>query len=240
MTLRKFWLILSRWKWIVIGSLILSLGGGAAAGMTTPVTYQVEASHLFLSPVLTSGGAPGNPFLQLGNGVAMTVDILAVSLSDGVTEEQFVDEGSELTYTAARNASLSAPIMVIAVEDTNLAAAYTTLDALGAELDLRLDKLQQDAGAPTGQWITASELTRDPKPVLSFATPLRNGVSVTAAVLLLGLLCIVIAERRRGPVHASKDRNLQKSPLTQAKAGSSRPIPDEQAAPVLARADSRP
>lgn len=197
MTLRNFWLLLTRWRWIVIPGVLLALGGGTVAAFLSPVSYRVESSYIFLSPVLAGDGKPGNPFLQLGNGVAMTVDIVAVSLSDGVTREQFEDDALDQTYTAGRDTSLSAPLMVISVEGTSLSEAYATLDALGSELLTRLDELQAEAGAPTGQLVSASQLTRDPEPAVVLAVPLRNGVSVAAGVLLLTLTITVLADRWR-------------------------------------------
>jgi hypothetical protein len=196
MTLRKLWLMLRRWRWIVIPGLVLAELAGVAAGYFSPVSYRVQSSYLFLSPVTGADGSAGNPFLQLGNGVSTTVDILAVSLSDVITTESYTQGAPDLTYTAVRDASLSAPILVITVEDVSVDNAYKTLDALGADLSERLDALQERAGAPQGQWVTATQLTRDPKAEVSLAIPIRNGVAAGLGVILLTLLVMAFAERR--------------------------------------------
>lgn len=197
MTLRIFWNMIRRWRWIVIAGLVVGLAGGAFGGVATPVTYQVQASYLFLSPVLAGDGKPGNPFLQLGNSVSTTVDILAVALEDGVMVDRYVDENSDLTYTARRDTSLAAPLMNISVEDISLDSAAATLSSLGIELGRRLDYLQQEAGAPVDQWITMSQFTSDPKPVLDYSAPIRNGVASALGALLLSLGIVLLAERRR-------------------------------------------
>jgi hypothetical protein len=196
MTLRKLWLMLRRWRWIVIPGLVLAEVAGVWAGYVSPVSYRVQSSYLFLSPVTGADGSAGNPFLQLGNGVSTTVDILAVSLSDVITTESYTQDAPDLTYTAVRDTSLSAPILVITVEDVSVDNAYETLDALGADLSERLDALQERAGAPQGQWVTATQLTRDPKAEVGLAIPIRNGVAAGLGVILLTLLVMAIAERR--------------------------------------------
>jgi hypothetical protein len=195
MTLRKFWLMLRRWRWIVIPGLILAEVAGLAAGYLSPVSYKVQSSYLFLSPVIGADGSAGNPFLQLGNGVSTTVDILAVSLSDVITTESYTENAPDLTYTTVRDTSISAPLLVITVEDVSLANANKTLDALGADLATRLDALQESSGAPEGQWVTATQLTRDPKAVVGLAVPIRNGVAAGLGVILLTLLVMAFAER---------------------------------------------
>jgi len=197
MTLRKLWQMLTRWRWIVIPGLVLAAAGGVIVGLLTPVSYKVQSSYLFLSPVLGADGTAGNPFLQLGNGVSTTVDILAVSLSDVVTTEQYTENAPELTYTTFRDNALSAPLLAITVEDVSLTNAYATLDSLGEDLGLRLDALQEGAGAPRNQWVTTTQLTRDPVAAISYAVPIRNGVGVGLGLVLLTILVMALAERRR-------------------------------------------
>lgn len=197
MTLRKLWQMLTRWRWIVIPGLVLAVAGGVVVGLLTPVSYKVQSSYLFLSPVLGADGTAGNPFLQLGNGVSTTVDILAVSLSDVITTEQYTENAPQLTYTTFRDNALSAPLLAITVEDVSLTNAYATLDSLGDDLGLRLDALQERAGAPRNQWVTATQLTRDPVAAISYAVPIRNGVGVGLGLVLLTILVMALAERRR-------------------------------------------
>jgi hypothetical protein len=233
MTLRKFWQMLKRWRWIVIPGLILAEVAGLAAGYLSPVSYKVQSSYLFLSPVTGADGAAGNPFLQLGNGVSTTVDILAVSLSDVITTESYTEDAPNLTYTTVRDTAISAPILVITVEDVNLANANATLDALGADLITRLDQLQESAGAPEGQWVTATQLTRDPKAVVGLAIPIRNGVAVGLAVILLTLLVMALAER-----WASARQRRREPERTGAPDGSTRPLVDPDPGTGIVEASS--
>jgi hypothetical protein len=198
MTLRNIWEFLVRWRLALIPGLVLALAGGGAAFYYTPYTYTVSASYLLLSPVKdATTGASGNPFLQLGNGVSVTVDVLSVSLMDGETVRKYTAHAPDLTYTAERVTSVAAPLLELSVQDTNLKVAKSTLDSLGALLGERLDALQQQAGAPEGQWVTLKNLTHDPKPVLGFSDPVRNGVLAFLAVALLILAFVGLADRRR-------------------------------------------
>lgn len=206
MTLRTIWRVIARWKWIVIPGLILALGAGTALFLRTPKTYTVEASYLFLSPVADTKGVASNPFLQLGNGVSQAVDVLAVSLTDGQTVRGFTKKAPKLEYTAARDVSVGAPLMVISVQDVDQKTAAATLASLGTILAERLNALQQQAGAPPTQWITMTQLTDDPKPKIGYSDGIRNGVLGVGAVLLLTFLVVAIAERVRVRWEARRER----------------------------------
>lgn len=209
MTLRTIWRVIARWKWIVIPGLVLALGAGTAMFLRTPKTYTVEASYLFLSPVADTKGVASNPFLQLGNGVSQAVDVLAVSLTDGQTVRSFTKNEPKLEYTAARDASVGAPLMVISVQDVNQKAAAATLASLGTILAERLNSMQAKAGAPQTQWITMTKLTDDPKPKVGYSDGIRNGVLGLAAVLLVTFIAVAIAERIR--VHRETRRERLKA-----------------------------
>lgn len=197
MTLRGFWALIARWRWIVIPGILIALVGGAYAFVESPKSYKVESSFLFLSPVLSAEGKSGNPFLQLGNGVSVVVDVLSVSLMDGATVRSYTEDAPDLEYTAVRDTSVQAPLMVITVEDVSKKRAFETLKSLGTELGTRLVAIQTEAQAPPDLWVTMSQLTGDPVAETNYATPLRNGVIVFAGVALLTLIAVAIAERIR-------------------------------------------
>lgn len=197
MTLRTIWAVISRWRWVVIPGVLLAIAGGAAAFWYTPITQTVEARYLFLSPVVDTKGVAGNPFLQLGNGVAQAVDILAVSLTDGETERKYTDDAPTLKYGATRDLAVTAPLMVITVEYTDPEVAYDTLDSLGRDMTRRLTTLQENAGAPRTQWVTITPISRDPEPELGFGDAIRNGVIGFGGLMLLLLTVVALADRRR-------------------------------------------
>jgi len=197
MTLTSIWAVISRWRWIVIPGILLALAGGAAAFWYTPYTQTVEARYLFLSPVVDTKGVAGNPFLQLGNGVAQAVDILAVSLTDGETERKYTEDAPTLEYGATRDRAITAPLMVITVTYTDPEVAYDTLDSLGDDMTRRLVVLQQDAGAPRSQWVTITPISRDPEPELGFEDPIRNAVIAFGGVMVSLLAIVALADRRR-------------------------------------------
>jgi hypothetical protein len=231
MTLRTIWAVIARWRWILIPGLLLALGGGAALFLQTPRTYTVQASYLFLSPVKDTKGIASNPFLQLGNGVSQAVDVLAVSLVDGETVRTFTKTAPKLTYTAARDLSVAAPLMVITVEDVKLQTASSTLASLGGILDQRLDALQKNAGAPQGQWITMTKLTSDPKPKIGYSDGIRNGVLGFVGALLFVFIVIGIAERihvKRAATRARREAEAAAAAAAAAESG-------EEPAPELGK-----
>lgn len=197
MTLTSIWAVISRWRWVVIPGLVIALGAGVAAFAYTPFTYTVESRHLFLSPVTDVKGVAGNPFLQFGNGLTQTVDVIAVSLTDGETQLKYTADAPELKYGAIRDLSVSAPLLVITVEYTDPVFAYRTLDSLGDEMSQRLVKLQRDANAPKAQWVSITPISRDPEPELGFGDPVRNGVIALGGVLVLLFAVVALADRRR-------------------------------------------
>jgi hypothetical protein len=197
MTLRRFWEMLARWKWLVISGLVIALAAAAGAVFLTPPTQTVTSSYLFLSPVRNADGIAGNPFLQLGNGVAQAVDVLSLSLMDGETVRGYTEDAPDLTYVAARDTALSAPVLEISVEYTDPDIAFATLDSLGEMMTDRLETIQREAGAPRTQWITASQLTRDPEPELGFGDAIRNAVLAFGGVLFVVLSSAALLERRR-------------------------------------------
>jgi len=221
MTLSNLWLFVLRWRWTLIPGLILALGGGAAAFLYTPPTYSLSASYLFLSPVRIGDDAPGNPFLQLGSGVSLAVDVVAVSLTDGDTVKKYTADAPDLTYTAVRDRAGAAPVMIVTVMDTDLAAVRSTLTSLGKDLMTDLDSLQQSAGAPQTQWVTATALTQDREPTVGYGTPVRNGILAFLAVALLVLCTAASIERfrlrSRARVHiAEMARNTRRPEPTDA------------------------
>jgi hypothetical protein len=167
----------------------------------------VTSSYLLLSPVKDAAtGVAGNPLLELGNGVAATADVLSVSLTDGRTVSSYTEHEPHLTYTVTRDQSLAAPVVVISVSDISLQVAEATLDSLGSQLSERLVTLQQQADAPSAQWVTVRDLTHDPKPDLGFSTAVRNAVLVFLGVIVILLVCLAVADRSRARRRGDRER----------------------------------
>lgn len=206
MTLGKIWMVLSRWRWVLIPGIVLALGGSYALFSVTLPSQTVSSSYLFLSPVKDVKGVAGNPFLQLGSGVSQVVDVLSVSLSDDTTSRPLIKGHPKLKYTAGRDTSVGAPLMVISVEDTSSSNAKRTLATLGDLLQARLSTLQENAAAPRSQWITITQLTDEVKPKVGYDIPIRNGVLVFIGAIIFLLVAILISERIRLRWRARKER----------------------------------
>src|SRR3954462_12554577 len=101
-----------RRRWLVVPAVVLALIAGGAGYTVTSPRYTQSESYLLLYPVMTEGG-PGNPFLQLGNGVGMAASVLATKVSAGSTAASLVEQNPSLTYSVALDPSTGGPIVAV-------------------------------------------------------------------------------------------------------------------------------
>jgi hypothetical protein len=197
MTLRDFFQMMLRWWKVAACALLLALVAGAAAFVATPSTYSLTGSYLLLSPAIDNEGRKGNPYLELGNGVALATDILQVALTDGETLNGILASRPEMKVTIERNNAVAAAVLVVTVQDTELRTPGIALDRIADEARTHLQEIQSRAGAPQRSWVTINELTKDPKPDIGYTEPVRNAVLAGGGVGALAVLLIAIMERRR-------------------------------------------
>jgi hypothetical protein len=187
--------VLGRRWWLVVPGLILALVAGGAAYTVTPPQYTQSESYLLLYPVMTEGG-PGNPFLQLGNGVSMAGSVLATKVSAGSTAASLTADHPGLTFSVALDASTGAPIVAVSAQDGDRAVLATTLNQLGQDLIAQLADLQKASGAPEDSWVTISRLTSDRQAQESHSDGIRNGGAAAVGVVLFFALLVLLVEWR--------------------------------------------
>jgi hypothetical protein len=183
-----------RW-WLVVPALVLALVAGGAGYLRTPPQYTQSESYLLLYPVMTEGG-PGNPFLQLGNGVSMAASVLATKVSAGSTAASLAADHPGLTFGVALDVSSGAPIVAVSAQDPDPQVLAATLDRLGEDLVTQLADLQKASGAPEDSWVTISRLTHDPQAQESHSDGVRTGGAAAGGVLVLFALLILLVEWR--------------------------------------------
>ena len=197
-----------RWKWIWIPMLIVGVLAGAGLYVKTPATYTAASSYVFISPVKSATGVAGNPFITGSNGLGQTADLVSLQLTDAENTKKFAAGHPKLEYTMALDPSVSATLLVITVDDDSPTSALQTLDELGDAVQQQLSTLQESAGAPKTQWITATRLTRDQKPTVSIMKGIRNGALGFGGMFLLAIVGVVLAEiirtRRSGASRSSQ------------------------------------
>jgi hypothetical protein len=195
-SLTEFARLIARWKWVGVPGLVLALAAGATLFSVSSPEYTRTGNYLLLSPVETADG-PSNPFLNLGNGVAMTASVLAARVSDAETALTLTERAPDLQYSVLVNASLGAPVLEVTVTDPDPAVVDQTFGALGELLTTELEGMQRDTGAPDVSWVTIRQLTDQPDPTVGYGTPLRNATAGTVGVGLLVMLLVALLERRR-------------------------------------------
>jgi hypothetical protein len=188
--------ILLRWRRVVSAGIVLGVVAAAAGFLLTPATYVQSESYLLLYPVAGDNG-PGNPFLELGNGVGMAAVVLTTKMSDGSTAEAITADVPGLTYSVAMDYASPAPIVVVTAEHRDPDVVATGLDRLGLELEQQLAGLQAATGAPESTWVTVDQLTSDPTAEAPAGGRLRNAVGAAGVVVFLSLLVVALLERRR-------------------------------------------
>ncbi len=197
MTLGAFLRLLRRWLFAIVIGVAVAIAAAFAAFSATPASYEVTARFLFLSAAIDAEGEPVNPFLQLGNGIGVLIDVVSTSMRDGTTVRAITDDREGLDYTVSADAGIAAPVMRITVTDTSPESAFDVLDELGSESLSRARTIQLQAGAPAVALIEGTALTRSAKADVDQLDAIRNGVLAGVGVLALTLVAIVIADRRR-------------------------------------------
>ncbi|RBY78012.1 hypothetical protein DQ239_09955 [Blastococcus sp. TF02-09] len=193
MSLAELWRIVVRRRWLLVPAVVLSLLAGAAGYAMTPASYSQSQSYLLLSPVITDSGR-GNPFLQLGNGVAMAASVLSKRVSGGEVAATITGSEPGLGYTVSLDPTTSAPVLVVAAEAPDPDAVTSALERIEDTLTEELAALQDAAGAPEISWVTISPLAGDVAPLMSRSEGLRTGLVGTAGVLVLALLVVAALE----------------------------------------------
>jgi len=148
--------VLARRWYVVFGGLVLLAFASMGAILYVPTNYQASAQYLLLLPSDSTGIAtPTNPLINLPSGLSVVATLIA---GDMMTKEQMrdmVDSGFQSSYAIALTPG-SGPLLDITSDDTDAAEAVRTRDELIRRLDDDLRRIQDEAGAPKNQTITAS------------------------------------------------------------------------------------
>lgn len=188
---------LRRW-YIVFAGLLLTFPLSVLAAQHVAPKYTMKASVVLLVPQ-KSVGLGGNPYLALG-GLDGAVDVIATGLSADAIQEKLVRTGAT-TGVVARDASTSAPILLITVEAPTKAAATAGVATLVDEVAPTLATIQRSAGVDQSQLIRSQLVAASKRAVVSHKPQIRAGLMVlfagTAMTLLLAALLDSLLVRRR-------------------------------------------
>lgn len=189
---------LRRW-YIVFAGLLLTLPLCVLAAQHVAPKYTMKASVVLLVPQKTVG-LGGNPYLALG-GLEGAVDVVATGLSADAIQEKLVRTGAT-TGVVARDASTSAPILLITVEAPTKAAAAAGVASLVDEVPPTLAAIQRSAGVEQSQLIRSQLVAASRHAVVSHKPQIRAALVVLFAgmamtFMLTALLDSLLVRRRR-------------------------------------------
>ncbi|SDI99089.1 hypothetical protein SAMN05444157_1165 [Frankineae bacterium MT45] len=173
-------LLLRRW-YVVLLTLVITVGLASAAIAKVPATYTSSANVLLIPPA--ASGA--NPYLALG-GLGGVGDVLSLNLSGTDVAKILAEENVTGSYTVATDSSSSAPLITVTATDKTAAGALATMHAVESLLSPRLLKIQKNLNVPSSQLLTLQPINADVT-----AKPIRKSQqrAVIAAVgfgLLIG------------------------------------------------------
>jgi hypothetical protein len=197
----------------VVSAILVAMVFAVAGFALTASKYQSVGTQLLLPSAATSGdNRAGNPYTSLGSGLEQTASVLALTMNDETVQLQLVAAGNTASYVVVRDTQISAPVLLITVTGKTQAVTANTLAAIVDDLRANLQQLQDAAGAPKNSYITLKEVTRSPTPVRQLQAPIRMAIIGGVVGLLLGLLPIMLLERRdrrrraAGPTEPSSPR----------------------------------
>jgi len=214
MSLRDSWATLVRRWYLVFPALLVA--GMLAVGVysVTPKKYESQAKLLLLPPAATAGvDGPGNPYLNLTQGLGMTADVIAVGVTNDATVTRLASLGGTGAYKVAADVDVNAPVLIITVDSRRPEVVSRTLRLVDGELRSQLNAAQRAAGAPSKTWISVSTLMQSPKPSPVRKTPIQLGIITGAGSLIVLFAMVFLIDRRYMRVRPSSSAYTPAQPL---------------------------
>jgi hypothetical protein len=178
-------ILLQRWYVVLIG-IVATVGLVVGASTTVKPTYQASANVLLVPPPSHVGG---NPYLELG-GLEPVADVLARSLVDDTTAQLLTSQGLTGTYKAARDLSVSGPVLVLIGQGTSAAEALEMMRGIAQQVAPQLLKLQLAAGVSSAARLTTEALNTPTKATAITKSQMRAEVAAAILGLVLTLLAV--------------------------------------------------
>ena len=179
-----------RRRWAIFLCGLLTLGGAVGGIMYfVPTGYQASGNVLFLLPAKTADGKV-NPFVNLQGGLIVAATIVGGVLSTQDTQRAMASAGYTSDYSVAQVPGSGAPLLVVQAQDTNPTMAVATVNEVIRRIELQLKKMQDDAGAPADQYISATAYSVTPQAEVQHGAKLR---ALAVAVAVVGVLTLMVA-----------------------------------------------
>lgn len=173
-----------------------------------PVYYSqavigISPPNLRVDQAATPGeGVPRNGLLDVG-GASLITNMATIGLTDSAVRMQVVNGGGKWDYTAKMfpvpGTMPELPLIMIEATESEAWAASKTVELAVAQADPVLKKLQQQAGVPDDQMVTAFVVSPQSEPWPAMPSRTRSTIAVfvalTGLAILVGLLTDVLLVR---------------------------------------------
>ena len=191
-------ILLHRWVWVALALVLALTAGGAAYKLMKP--KQASSAEMLFLPSTSQPGtaALSNPFLNVGQSTLTMSFVVQTSALDSAVVSKLGREGYTASYTIVPNpAPNSGPTLLVKAEGKSAATTQATLNAVLKEMQNVLHAKQADiAGLPDKLFITASVITQSPHPLPVRKSQVQTAVIAFVVVLFVGLIMILMVERR--------------------------------------------
>lgn len=192
--------LIRRW-YIVVPGLLLAAAVAVGAWVAVKPAYERSATQLLLpgEGVMPEGAT--NPFLFLG-GLSQATDVLVRTLSSGETVEEVVGRYPGTEVEVRRDPTTSGPVVWTTVTAQSDADAAGALEAMLAQAESALARLQTEQNVRARDEITITTLTQDtestPQQRTRMVLAAGAGAAAVAATLVVASLVDGLARRRGG------------------------------------------
>lgn len=184
--------------WVAV-ALLLAAAAGIGAYAAIKPGQESKAQVLFLGSIKQPGvSGPTNPFVNLGNSLAITASVVQQGVTSDQTAQQLFKAGNEAAYTVEPNLAENAgPVLLVTVDDTSAAMVEKTLKGVLSAITAQLKTLQVDQHVPRDLFITAQTFTQSPHPAAVHKAQTQKAVIAFLAVLVILVATILLVERFR-------------------------------------------
>lgn len=208
MELGAFGRALRRRWYLVVVLLILTGAATYLVAQRVGPTYEATGTTLVFPPSETRSTdellTRGNPYLNL-SGVNQARDVMVRSLTSKSVGDEFGERfGPDTSYEVVPDYTNSAPIILFTVESTDPETSIAALAMLMDKVPLGLKEIQAGLDLPAAQQVSSQVLTADERPTTLHKAQLRSSILAAAVctglgLLLIGLIDVLLAARRREP-----------------------------------------
>lgn len=205
----------------MVACLVATLSVAAYVYVSTPPTYEANASVVLVPPVeqVKEGS---NPFLYMG-GLEQALAVLTVRVGSPAVADPILGKDPSITYTVARDAGTAGPIVRITAEGYSEAVTLRILNDVVKAMPESMTYLQDELKVPAKVRITVMTIVQDEtaKPVMKKQQ--RLVLTLVAVGALLTVLATAILDRM---LTARKTRR-NRGPGTDEKVQDGNPEPPE-------------